>query len=233
MTALANGDALVTGGTNVHQGAFAGAERYVAQANEWRAAGAMSSPRYRHTATLLNDGRVIVAGGSNSNAPCNCTTFLSAVDLYDPATNQWTATGALLTARYAHTATRLDNGKILVAGGFGGIPDTLSASGSPLGTVELYDPATGVWSPVAAMNASRTEHTATLLPSGLVLVTAVPLAAGSLASAGSLRSRRQHMDERGVDVGSAARTCGRASHERSHPGRWRFQQHQQRAVRRD
>jgi N-acetylneuraminic acid mutarotase len=114
---------------------------------------------------------VLVAGGSDSNSPCSCTTFRSEVDLYDADSDTWEATGALITARYDHTATRLPNGMILVAGGFGGLPDPLHTGGAPLNSVELYDPSTGTWSAAAAMTVARTQHTATLLASGRVLVT--------------------------------------------------------------
>jgi N-acetylneuraminic acid mutarotase len=167
---LENDQILVVGGQNGLSGVFASAERYDPQANAWQAAGSMSLPRHRHTASLLDDGRVLVVGGSNSNATCTCTTFQSAADLYDPGTDEWNPTGSLITARYDHTATRLPDGMVLVAGGFGGTPDTLHASGDALSTVELYDPASGTWASAAAMSTPRSQHTATLLDSGRVLV---------------------------------------------------------------
>lgn len=168
-TALGDGQVLVTGGNRAFVGVFATAERYNPQTNAWSAAGTMSSQRYKHSSTLIN-GRVLVAGGSSSITPCTCTTFERTADIYDSATNTWAPTGALVTARYGHTATRLGNDMILVAGGFGGIQDTLHAGGAALASAELYDPALGVWSTVAPMTVARTEHTATLLDSGLVLV---------------------------------------------------------------
>lgn len=181
--ALANDHALVIGGQNAHVGVFATAEQYNAATNTWQAAGGMSTPRYRHTANVLNDGRVLVAGGSNSNVSCSCTTFQSSVDLYDPTANSWTATGALLTARYDHTATLLADGRILVIGGFGGTPDTMNASGSVLMTTELYDPLAGTWSAGASMSVARSKHTATLLSSGLVLVAGGSSGTNALVSA--------------------------------------------------
>ena len=76
----------------------------------------------------------------------------------------WTSTGALVTARYEHTATLLPNGEVLLAGG------TTSFSRVPLPNAELYDPLTGAWTATAPMAAARTDQTATLLPSGKVLV---------------------------------------------------------------
>ena len=74
--------------------------------------GSLNTARYAHTATLLPNGKVLVAGGGGSSG------FLSSVELYDPASGTWTATGSLNAARYLHTATLLPNGKVLVAGGY-------------------------------------------------------------------------------------------------------------------
>ena len=79
----------------------------------WRRAGRLNTARDYHTATLLQNGMVLVAGGFDN------TGFASAsAELYDPASGTWTATGSLNTARYVHTATLLQNGMVLVAGGF-------------------------------------------------------------------------------------------------------------------
>jgi N-acetylneuraminic acid mutarotase len=173
-TVLVDGSALVTGGaggSNSSETVYASAERYAAQANAWTTATAMANPRYEHSASLLGNGKVLVAGGSNAIiGSCNCTTFIAAAELYDPTANSWTTTASLLTARYAHTATVLLNGKVLVAGGFGGTPNTLQNVGAALASAELYDPTAGTWSPAAPMNTARTSHTATLLSSGRVLV---------------------------------------------------------------
>ena len=91
----------------------------------------MSTARDAHTATLLPNGKVLVAGGYNSTSG-----YLSSAELYDPASGTWTATGSLSTARGYHTATLLPNGKVLVAGGYNSTSGYLSSA-------ELYDPATG------------------------------------------------------------------------------------------
>jgi hypothetical protein len=71
----------------------------------------MSVAREHHTATLLNNGKVLVASGDGGG---------NSAELYDPATSTWSSTDSMSTARYYHTGTLLDNGKVLVAGGSSG-----------------------------------------------------------------------------------------------------------------
>jgi len=124
-----------------------------AQAVGWTNPGSLSTARYGHTATLLPNGKVLVAAGRCSGYNTN------SAELYDPATGIWTATGSLNTARCQHTATLLPNGKVLVAGGLG-----------YLASAELYDPVRGIWTTTGSLNTGRQQHTATLLPNGKVLV---------------------------------------------------------------
>jgi WD40 repeat protein len=121
----------------------------------------MGTPRGNHTATLLLNGKVLVAGGFNRNTG----SAVSTTELYDPATGTWTTTGSLAIARNFHTATLLLNGKVLVTGG---APD--AAGYSSLSSTELYDPNTGSWTAIGSMSLARQAHTATLLPNGRVLV---------------------------------------------------------------
>ncbi len=175
-TALPSGALLVTGGNygsdyaGLANDVFNTAELYDPTSNAWSSAGTMSSPRYEHTASLLANGMVLVAGGNNLVRTCSCTTFVSSADLYNPATNSFTPTGALVTARYAHTATVLANGMVLVAGGFGGATSTLQSGGAALTSAELYNPTSGTWTATGSMTTARMNHTATLLASGEVLV---------------------------------------------------------------
>src|SRR4029077_10660015 len=90
--------------------------------------GSLNIPRFLHTATLLPNGKVLVAGGDSGSGE------LSSAELYDSASGMWTPTGSLNTERSSHTATLLPNGKVLVAGGFG-------TSRPVLREAELYDPA--------------------------------------------------------------------------------------------
>lgn len=161
-TLLPNGRVLVTCGYTGASGTgnlVSGAELYDPAAGTWTAAGAVAQGREFHTATLLANGRVLVAGGYGTNY-----TYLSSTELYDSASGTWTSTGALGAGRYFFTATLLPNGKVLAAGGN-------STAGLAAGT-ELYDSLTGNWAPGAIMVAARECHTATLLPSGKVLVVA-------------------------------------------------------------
>jgi alpha-tubulin suppressor-like RCC1 family protein len=123
----------------------------------WGQTGPMNIARTNHTASLLNNGKVLVTGGYNSSVG-----YLASAELYDPATGTWSVTGALVNARSFNTATLLANGKVLVVGGFGNLVDLASA--------ELYDPGTGTWSVTGALATARNNHTATLLPNGKVLV---------------------------------------------------------------
>src|SRR5712691_11822475 len=117
--------------------------------------GSLPTPRSGYTATLLQNGKVLVAGGQDSSG------VLASAELYDPATGTWTATGSLNTGRRFHTATLLPSGKVLVAAGFDN-----NANLDGLVSAEIYDPATGKWTLTGNLNAGRYSQTATLLGSG-------------------------------------------------------------------
>jgi N-acetylneuraminic acid mutarotase len=116
--------------------------------------------RSRHTATLLPDGRVLVAGGQTLDLGTITTT--ATAELYDPRKGTWSPTGSMTTPRSRHTAILLPGGKVLVAGGRN---NNLATA-----TAELFDPNTGTWSPTGMMNIPRDFHSATLLADGRVLV---------------------------------------------------------------
>jgi hypothetical protein len=127
----------------------------LAASPSWTTAGAgsLNTARRHHSATLLPDGKVLVAGGQDAAE-------LSSAELYDPRTGTWSATGSMSVARMRHAAVLLPDGKVLVAGGW---------NSGALSSAELYDPATGDWTPTDALGGARHGHTATLLPNGKVL----------------------------------------------------------------
>ncbi len=124
----------------------------------WSATGTMTEARTWHSATLLPDGTVLVAGGGETDPS-------TSAELYDPRTGSWTATGSMGLARTDHTATLLPDGMVLVAGGGDG-----TGQGGTRASAELYDPSTGSWTATGSMGEARGNHTATLLSDGRVLV---------------------------------------------------------------
>ena len=156
-TLLPDGKVLVTGGTDGTIEQFSAELFSYGIPSGFTPTGSMGGARAYHTATLLPSGQVLLAGGQKGNVA------LSLSQLYDPAGGQFTATsGQMQVGRYNHSATLLPNGKVLVTGG-------QTISGDPLGSAELYDPATGTWSLTDPMVA-KSMHSATLLRNGKVFV---------------------------------------------------------------
>jgi N-acetylneuraminic acid mutarotase len=207
-TVLRDGRVLVVGGqatpdeSGPNAVGLASAELYDPSTGAWTATGSLHSPRVKHTATLLLDGRVLVEGGiCLGTAGKGCPPLFSpdldpsgavaTAEVYDPRTGKWSVTGSMTTPRAWHTATLLANGMVLVAGAEHaddnfGWPEPFARG--ILASTELYDPRTGRWTATGSMTTARTDQVAALLSNGKVLVAGGfgPLTAtthGALASA--------------------------------------------------
>jgi hypothetical protein len=163
-TLLADGRVLIAGGQRIDDASFplfrtlASAELYDPSTRTFSPTGEMATPRtaYTGTFTLLPDGKVLAAGGNGSDGQP-----VASAELYDPKTGKFVATGNMTTPRSGHSATLLDNGKVLIAGGW---------NGGPLAMAEIYDPSTGSFTPTGSMSLPWVD-TSTLLPNGKVLIT--------------------------------------------------------------
>jgi hypothetical protein len=177
-TLLANGRVLIAGG--VQPGAepivLDSAEIYDPATQTFSVIDAqMAVARYDHRATLLADGRVLFTGGQDS---VTCCSTVALTELFDPATGAFDAGPSLTDSRHLHTATLLGSGVVLIAGGRRGVGEGVVI----LGSAELFDPA-GSITAAGNLNFARTSHTATLLQNGQVLIAGGFGAGGATASA--------------------------------------------------
>jgi N-acetylneuraminic acid mutarotase len=181
-TRLTNGKVLVSGGTARGGPVLTSAELYDPSTGSWTVTGSMNDAHADgHIGVLLDDGRVLVAGGYNSLGPDPLDRPTSA-ELYDPGTGSWTVTGSMNDAHGLQTATLLPNGTVLV----GGDSSHVVGVADPPAMVELYDPTTGNWIATAAMIEVRSILTATLLLDGRVLVTGQWITTGGILALAEL-----------------------------------------------
>ena len=179
-TFLADGRVLVAGGSRFGfpESSIASAEIYDPVSGTFTPTGEMTAARQDHTATLLADGRVLVAGGYEADGNRR---GLATAEVYDPSTGGFTTTGSMATGHGHHTATALGNGTVLIAGGF------TESYGASVASAELYHPSSGTFTPTGDMHDPRGWHTATLLTNGTVLLaggfTRGPFTGTTLASA--------------------------------------------------
>jgi hypothetical protein len=196
-TLLSNGKLLVAGGTRDGRTPLNSVELYDPVSKSWHPIKPLLTARSGQTATLLPGGHVLIAGGQDG------TSSLDSAELYDPVNpdNPWTFIMPLGTPRSGHTATLLPSGLVLVVGG---TPD----GSTPLNSAELYDPGNSdtPWTSIMPLGTSRSGHTATLLPSGQVLV------AGGTNGIRDLSSAEVYDPALGVWNGAPSLTTARSSH---------------------
>jgi hypothetical protein len=170
-TLLTTGKVLIAGGiaaAGQYTATLATAELYDPSTGAFTATGNMTTPRIRHTATLLPDGRVLIAGGSRDVSNSGPTLILASAELYDPSTGVFTAIGDMIAPHECHGATLLNNGKVLITGAYDSIKGGVA-------NAELYDPATGRFSLTGKYSSPSDTNTcqafvSALLQDGRVLI---------------------------------------------------------------
>jgi hypothetical protein len=160
-TLLQDGRVLVLGGGGEGYAARTSAEVYDPTSGTFSQTGSMQHGRWLFTATLLNDGRVLIAGGRSAKN----STYASA-EVYDPGSGNFRSAGSMDASRQQHTATLLQDGRVLIAGGY----QQDASHWDVLSATELYDPATDTFTPIGSMGDVRSSHSATLLNDGRVLI---------------------------------------------------------------
>ena len=168
-TLLRDGRVLVVGGLTVTlqgEGLFPSqlthAEIYDPTSDRWSMTAPVGARRLGHIATLLPDGRVLVAGGQDDNG-----TMLKSTEIYDPTQDRWISAAPMAAARFGLVASLMPDGDVLVAGGLGEEPNALNLA---LTSAEIYDPRTNLWVSIASMAEFHAPDTATALQNGTVLV---------------------------------------------------------------
>jgi N-acetylneuraminic acid mutarotase len=155
---LTDGRVLVTGG-----GYGYGAENHAAVfdpiAGTWTRVANMSAPRRNHTATLLSNGKVLVANGYQG-----FFNWINTAEIFDPTSSTWTPTGSTPTRSAKHASVLLKDGRVLLIGGEN------STKNQALPTAALYDPHSGTWTATGALNIARSTLEAIVLNDGRVLV---------------------------------------------------------------
>ena len=161
----ASGLALGTTGVTARIGTVTAGATVDVTTDTWTAAPQMPTERVAgHTATLLANGKLLVAGGVKSAGAGT-----AGVDLFDPVAARWTSVAPMNVTRSSHTATLLADGRVLVTGG--STVSSAAASGYVNNaSAEIYDPVANTWTAMPPMSAARSHHTATRLPDGKVLV---------------------------------------------------------------
>lgn len=198
-TLLSSGEVLIAGGSNCEGCVLASAELYNPASGTFSATGPMTTPRYDHTSTLLFNGKVLLAGGCSGAGTCP---LQASAEIYNPKTGAFSATGPMTTARYAHHATLLSNGEVLIAGGADN-----NGNQNALASAELYDPATGGFTTTGSMITGRySQGTAALLLNGKVLFP------GGCGNSGPLASAELYNPATGIFSATGSMAAARCYH---------------------
>ncbi|MGH9071029.1 MAG: Kelch repeat-containing protein [Acidimicrobiales bacterium] len=183
---LRNGKVLIAGGIAGSR-LLSSAELYNPATGKWKLTGSMSIPRLGNTLDLLPNGEVLAAGGTTTGGTPGTgggqtISPTASAEVYNPATGRWGGTGTMMSSRFDATATAISDGKVLVAGGFGGAGTQAQGGGvqfSALRSAEVYNPNVGVFTSTGEMPEGRAAQVAARLGNGEVLV------AGGLNSDGT------------------------------------------------
>jgi hypothetical protein len=183
-TLLPVGTVLIAGGQGNYSGqtAWNTAEIYNPSAQTFTLVGNMTTTRCQHTATLLTDGTVLLAGGQNTSG-----TTLASAEIYTPSSASFAATGSMNSSRIEHTATSLADGTVLVAGGFG----NCGSGANACNTAEVYSPSQHTFTLTGNMTTARAYQTATMIYNGDILMTGgedMSIYASSILSSAELYS---------------------------------------------
>ncbi|WP_263366692.1 Kelch repeat-containing protein [Edaphobacter bradus] len=163
--------------------------------SSWEQANPMNKARAFFVATELKDGNILVAGGFDGTSN---PSFFADSEIYDRHTGSWKLAAAMHVARAAHVAVRLEDGRVLVIGGY-------TVGFNPLSSAEIYDPSTNMWSLTGSMNDARAEDfTAELLPGHKVLV------AGGFGKSGVLKSAEIYGEASGTWTRTSSMNVERA-----------------------
>jgi hypothetical protein len=168
MVLVAGGIGPIPGGTGA-MGDLNSAELYNPVSGTFSPTGNLKQARSEHSATLLNNGWVLIAGGSGGDGA------LASAELYNPSTAAFSPSNPLNTARYEHTATLLPGGEVLIAGGYG--------SAGVLSSAEIFNASNATFTPTGSLTYARFDATATPLPNGMVLIAGGADANGPLSTA--------------------------------------------------
>jgi hypothetical protein len=219
-TLLNDGNVLLAGGGDHDgpDGAIASAEIFHADSLRFLPTGSLHRARSGQTATLLNDGRVLIAGGGNGG-------LISGSELYDPKSGTFSETGSLNTPRHKHTAGLLPDGRVLIAGG----SDARDWHGT-MNSAEIYDPGTGKFTATSPLNDSRFKlpDEAVQLSNGKLLIAGGskevevfdPVSAKFFVTAGQMNDARHFMSETRLQDGTVLLAGGYPNNDQATAQAW-------------